>query len=231
MKATAIEQSPWRIGVPQLPAPVEESKGGPFRKEAREDPPAGEKPRPGGASLSEAEIQQLEELKQRDQEVKRHEQAHLSAAGSLASGGIRYRYQQGPDGSLYAVGGRVNLDVSPEQEPRETIAKARTIRRAALAPANPSAQDRSVASRASRMEAEARQELLRESSERMEEGVPSSLSEASVSQGAPAPGAGPSHLDTPSSRTMPVLPGQWKMLVAAYRPPPLATSSFLSLFA
>ena len=115
------------------------------------------------AQLSEEEIRQVRELKQRDRQVRTHEQAHLAAAGSLAQGGPSFKFQRGPDGQQYAVGGEVNIDISAEPgDPNATIEKAQRIRRAALAPANPSAQDRSVAAAATRIESEARAELARQ---------------------------------------------------------------------
>ena len=112
--------------------------------------------------LSEAERLQVSELKQRDAEVKAHEAAHLGAAGGLARGGASYEYQKGPDGQNYAVGGEVSIDSAPvEGNPNATITKSQQIRSAALAPANPSAQDHKVAAKASQMEAEARSELAR----------------------------------------------------------------------
>lgn len=83
----------------------------------------------------------------------------MAAAGGLAQGGASFSYQTGPDGKRYAVGGEVSIDVSKGRTPQETIDKARQIRAAALAPADPSGQDRQVAARAARMEMEARQEM------------------------------------------------------------------------
>ena len=109
--------------------------------------------------LSAEEQQKLQHLKSRDQEVKTHEQAHLSAAGSLAMGGASFSFEKGSDGVNYAVGGEVNIDTSAVSgDPAATLRKAETIRRAALAPANPSAQDRSVANQASAMANKARAE-------------------------------------------------------------------------
>jgi hypothetical protein len=45
-------------------------------------------------------------------------------------------------------------------DPEATIAKARVIRAAASAPAEPSSQDRAVAAAASQLESQARQDLL-----------------------------------------------------------------------
>jgi len=112
--------------------------------------------------LTPEEEEQVAKLKQRDAEVRAHEQAHLAAAGSLATGGIQYQYQTGPDGKQYAIGGSVQLDTSKEKSPEATIQKAQQIRRAALAPADPSPQDVKVASQALQMEAEARREINEE---------------------------------------------------------------------
>ena len=96
----------------------------------------------------------------RDREVRAHEQAHLAAAGALARGGISLTTERGPDGRYYAVAGEVSIDTAPVAgDPQATIAKAQRIRRAAHAPAEPSAQDRRVAAQASAMEMRARAEL------------------------------------------------------------------------
>ena len=102
---------------------------------------------------------QLRKLQQRDQEVRSHESAHLATAGQHAAGGAHYQHQKGPDGQLYAIGGHVSIDVSAGPgDPEETERKAEQIRRAALAPAEPSAQDTQIAAQAARMSAEARTE-------------------------------------------------------------------------
>ncbi|MEM7672409.1 MAG: putative metalloprotease CJM1_0395 family protein [Verrucomicrobiota bacterium] len=104
----------------------------------------------------------LKAFRNRDQEVRAHEMAHLSAAGSLARGGMQLSYQIGPDGKPYAVGGSVQIDTSKGTSPEETLVKAAQIEAAAMAPANPSPQDLKVASDARRMAAEARQEIADE---------------------------------------------------------------------
>jgi SprA-related family len=102
---------------------------------------------------------QVEKLKQRDQDVRAHEQAHMAAGGAYVKGGATFQYQQGPDGKLYAVGGEVSIDTSPVKgDPQATIAKMETIKAAALAPADPSGQDRSVAAEAEQTEAQARRD-------------------------------------------------------------------------
>ena len=119
----------------------------------------------GEAELDSEQQRQVSELKQTDREVKAHEQAHMAAGGGLVMGSANYQYQRGPDGNMYAVSGEVKIDSSRENDPKETIRKMQQVKRAALAPSHPSGQDRSVAARASQIEADARVELLKENSE------------------------------------------------------------------
>ena len=121
--------------------------------------------------LTESEQEQVDKLEARDAEVRAHEQAHLTAAGSLAKGPPKYDYQRGPDGKQYAVGGSVEIDVGPvPNDPQATVLKADKIKRAALAPAEPSGKDRQVASQADAMKAEAQREIQQEALEGPEEG-------------------------------------------------------------
>jgi hypothetical protein len=116
-------------------------------------------------NLSDDQKNQVRELKRRDQEVKAHEAAHMAAGGSCVRGGATYSYQVGPDGNRYAVGGEVSIDASSASgKPQETIMKMQTVKRAALAPAQPSGQDRAVASQAGAIEAQARKELAQQRS-------------------------------------------------------------------
>lgn len=109
-----------------------------------------------GNQLSAEDQRVLAQLQQSDRNVRAHEMSHLAAGAGLVRGGPSYTYQRGPDGQLYAVGGEVSIDTSPGRTPEETIRRAQQVRAAALAPADPSAQDRQVAAAASRMELEAR---------------------------------------------------------------------------
>lgn len=121
--------------------------------------------RSGEDGLSENDRREVERLEARDREVRAHEQAHVSAGGQYVQGGPRYEFTRGPNGRQYATGGEVSIDVSPESTPEATIQKARVVRRAALAPAEPSAQDRRIAAKASQLEANARQELRKRATE------------------------------------------------------------------
>ncbi len=118
------------------------------------------------SALRSEEQAEIAKLQKRDREVRSHEQAHLAAAGGIARGGANFSFQRGPDGKQYAIGGEVNIDTSPVSgNPQATIRKAQQIRAAALAPANPSGQDRAVAATASALEAEAPREILKEEQE------------------------------------------------------------------
>jgi len=111
------------------------------------------------AELSQDEKALVKELQKRDTEVRTHEMQHLAAAGPYAIGGANYEYETGPDGKQYAVGGSVDLNTSPvPNNPEATIQKAQVLKTAAMATGDPSSADKSVASAASQMEAEARAE-------------------------------------------------------------------------
>jgi len=106
------------------------------------------------------DVSVLRQLRARDREVRAHEAAHAAAGGSLVRGGPSYSFQKGPDGRSYAIGGEVQLDVSPvANDPQATLGKSSQIRAAALAPANPSPQDLRVAANANQLAARARVEL------------------------------------------------------------------------
>ncbi len=109
--------------------------------------------------LSEEEQSQVEELRERDAEVRAHEAAHAMVGGSFA-GSPSYEYQVGPDGKRYAIGGEVSIDTAPiEGDPQATIDKLQQVQAAAMAPAEPSGQDRKVAQQAAAGMREAQAEL------------------------------------------------------------------------
>lgn len=110
--------------------------------------------------LDPAEQQQVNQLQARDTTVRAHEAAHKAAGGGLA-GSASFSYQKGPDGKMYAIGGEVPISFKEGSTPQETIANARQVVAAAMAPANPSPQDYAVASSARMMEMQAQQELVK----------------------------------------------------------------------
>ncbi len=109
--------------------------------------------------LTPQEEQEVAELKITDAEVKAHEQAHKAAAGGLRTSAPNYEYETGPDGKKYAVAGDVNISYQHSQDPEVNLRNAQQLKASALAPADPSAQDRKVAAQADREIAEARQEI------------------------------------------------------------------------
>ena len=114
--------------------------------------------------LSVGEEQLVSELQARDSEVRAHEAAHMTAGGGM-TGAASYTYQQGPDGKMYAIGGEVSISMKSGSTPEETIANARKIVAAAMAPSNPSPQDNAVASSAKVMEMKATQQLAKKQQE------------------------------------------------------------------
>ncbi|MGO1461353.1 MAG: putative metalloprotease CJM1_0395 family protein [Marinobacter sp.] len=112
--------------------------------------------------LDEAQLKELAELKARDREVRAHEAAHQATGGPHA-GAMSLTYQRGPDGAQYAVGGEVSISMSSvDGNPQATIEKMRTVRAAAMAPAQPSGQDQAVAAQAMQVMLQAQSELAAE---------------------------------------------------------------------
>ncbi|HEX5393614.1 MAG TPA: putative metalloprotease CJM1_0395 family protein [Rhodocyclaceae bacterium] len=128
-------------------------------------PPAEKKPAAG--QLSPQQQQQVDQLQATDRKVRAHEQAHIAAGRELITSGPQYSYTYGPDGKQYAVGGEVGIDTSPEKKPDANIRKGERIQTAALAPAEPSQQDYSVAAAGSRLEEQGRADKLREEAQAM----------------------------------------------------------------
>ena len=158
--------------------------------EKPENPATGRKA--NGEPLSEAEQRQVAELKKTDAKVRAHEQAHAAAGGPYASA-PSYEFTTGPDGKRYATSGEVQIDVSPEKDPEATIRKMDIVIRAALAPADPSAQDKQVARQAQQQRAQAQVELSkqreaerREASGNARENTPGQAEPAARGSGKPS---------------------------------------------
>ena len=124
-----------------------------------EEPPK----KPG--ELDAAEEKMVRELKERDAEVRHHEEAH-ARAGAPYTGTPTYQYQNGPDGKQYAIGGKTSIDISPiAGDPEATLRKMEVVKRAASAPTDPSGADRAVIAGANATAQAARAELARERQE------------------------------------------------------------------
>lgn len=203
--APGAEQPGTPNAAPVGPPPPQEAERGPPPTEEEtaetddeEEAEAAPEDEEGADGLTPQEERQVQELQQRDAEVRRHEQAHAAAGGAYA-GAPSYEYQRGPDGRLYAVGGEVSIDSSPVAgDPAATIAKLQQVRRAALAPSEPSPQDQRVAAEATRQIAQARAELRTEQGEaraaeveRREEEAAAAAAERAGDGPVEADGAGP----------------------------------------
>ena len=137
---------------------AEKTTGSP--EAAQTEPKPGEKTTATGQSIEDPAIQaQIAKLKQIEEKVKAHEAAHKAVGGNLASS-ASYSYTRGPDGRSYITGGEVQIDMSDGRTPQETISRMQQVIRAALAPSDPSGQDRAVAAAAASRMAEAQQEKL-----------------------------------------------------------------------
>ncbi len=137
-------------------APIKSVQGAPDSKDIKKS--GEDKAAPG--ELTDGEKEVVEQLKDRDREVRAHEEAHANVGGQYA-GTPSYTFQSGPDGKQYAIGGEVPIDVSPvDGDPEATIDKMQIVIAAALAPAEPSAQDRKVAALAQSQQTQAYGELM-----------------------------------------------------------------------
>lgn len=173
MQPVIAESVPARAASPPAPAAGSQDRPMPGGESARPVaaaagpvPPA-LGPRANAALIASAAIDSLtpeeraliERLAARDREVRAHEEAHARVGGPHA-GEPKYDYQAGPDGRRYAVGGSVAIDVTPVQgDPEATVAKMEIVKAAALAPAEPSPEDRSIAARAESIRLQALAEI------------------------------------------------------------------------
>lgn len=189
-----------RADAPATPASEEDSSqpAREARESSRETP---ETNQPG--RLSEEEVELVERLQSRDQEVRQHEAAHQAVGGQYA-GAASFTYQRGPDGQSYAVGGEVPIDVSPvANDPQATIDKMRVVRAAALAPPEPSQQDRQVAALAMQTMMQAQAELTSERAASSRSQVEGATREfTTLGNAASSTGAGPDANPEERSRSL-----------------------------
>lgn len=108
----------------------------------------------------------IQELRATEQNVRAHEQAHI-AAGAGVTGAISYSYTTGPDGKRYITGGEVSVGASGGSTPEETLKQLEQVKHAALAPADPSPQDLSVAASTSAQIMQVRGELASKTKEEL----------------------------------------------------------------
>lgn len=108
---------------------------------------------------------QIQQLVITEKKVIAHEQAHMSAGGEF-TGSANYSYTVGPDGKRYITGGEVSISTPSVDNPEEKLRILERVRQAALAPAEPSSQDMSVASSASSQMGKVRAEIAAQNAEK-----------------------------------------------------------------
>jgi hypothetical protein len=142
------------------------------QEQGQSEPQTGHAKAADGSDLTAAQEAEVAKLKQIDQAVKAHERAHAATGGQLA-GAPSYTYVQGPDGQRYAVAGEVAISTgSGNDGPAATIRKAEQVIAAALAPADPSGQDRAVAASAQQLKLQAEAELAKQQTDKAKDGGP-----------------------------------------------------------
>jgi len=115
--------------------------------------------RKGPEGQDSSEQKAVEELKRRDKEVRMHEAAHSSNPDLVKIGAAQFDYTIGPDGKAYATGGRVTLATGNPRTPEEALSKAEALKKAAMAPGEPSSKDFQALNSAVAMEFEARNQI------------------------------------------------------------------------
>lgn len=101
------------------------------------------------AALEDPEVRsEIMSLQNAEDKVIAHENAHKSVGGEFA-GAASYGYTTGPDGKRYISSGEVSISVPATGEPEELVSALERVKRAAMAPAEPSPQDQRVAASAS----------------------------------------------------------------------------------
>jgi hypothetical protein len=124
---------------------------------------------PAPGQLSPEEKRTIAELQQRDREVRNEEQRHAATAGQFG-GQPQYVFKRGPDGKMYAVEGKVpiNVTVSGTREDQEKA--LRRVQAAAVSVQSPSSGDtRTVAGAAAALVAQDNKQPQTSESERRQQ--------------------------------------------------------------
>lgn len=131
-----------------------------------------------GEQLTDAEQKKVNQMKERDTEVRTHEMAHARVGGQYAGAPV-YEKEKGPDGKDYITDGHVNIDMSEESTASKTVQKMQQVIRAAKAPAEPSGQDLKVAAEAQQKLNEASRKVLEENNPAKKQADKSDINTAS----------------------------------------------------
>lgn len=117
------------------------------QQDREEIPTNARQPTSNPALLTASEREIVQQLRSRDAAVRTEEESHQTLAGANA-GMISYSYTAGPDGRLYATGGKVSIRPLQGLDGMAAIANQAAIARAASVPGS-SAADFNVAKGAS----------------------------------------------------------------------------------
>lgn len=103
---------------------------------------------------------EIKRLQEQENNVISHERSHMQSGGEF-SGSPSYLYTRGPDGKVYISGGEVKMYVPATDDYDKLIQSLQKVKRAAMAPPDPSPQDSKTAAMASAKEASVRQEIAK----------------------------------------------------------------------
>ncbi len=140
------------------------------------------------SDLDPGQSNRLRRLQARDQRVRAHEQAHSLSGGAQVAAAVRYRYQTGPDGRRYAVGGQAHAPASGGGSPEQALDKSADLRRAAVAPTRPSYHDRITLNTAFVQEERLRSQMKQaEEIQQLQQKVEQAQQAADTGSSSPAP--------------------------------------------
>ena len=109
----------------------------------------------------------VDKLQIRDREVRAHEMSHGIDPNLIKIGSAQFDYTIGPDGKAYATGGKVTLATGNPTSPEDAVDKAQALKKASMAPGNPSPQDFQALNAAISMEAEAQSNIYSDDKNKM----------------------------------------------------------------
>jgi hypothetical protein len=112
-------------------------------------------------SLTANERSKLAQLRMKDAAVRSQQFSQIAVAGSLASG-TNTEFTSGPDGRLYATGGKIEVDTNPGSTPLESLSRASRLRRissTSVAVIAAQIRQENVAVQAAQIEISARSEM------------------------------------------------------------------------
>ncbi len=111
--------------------------------------------------------------------VKQHEQAHMAVGGGLVST-ARFSYTLGPDGKRYVSGGEVSISIPSSENEEDNLNTLERVKRAALAPADPSPQDIKTAAMASALLSSTYLKLLKQKAKEESSGKKSNIASMAI---------------------------------------------------